>query len=336
MTTTTSTPEFRDRKTGLVIFGILTIALGALCALFVPLMFFGQAMSAKAGAPQNAQTIIPAVMIYGALAVVLVWLGIGSIMARRWARALLLVLSWSWLVVGVISITVMAFVLPQIMEAVRTAGPAGQPQLPAAAKSLMVVIPTLVLGIVYVILPGVWVLFYRSRHVKTTCETYDPVVRWTDRCPLPVLAVSLWLAFSAPMMILMAVVYRRILPLFGNFVVGPVGSGLCVLLGLLWGYCAWALYRLEIRAWWIVVASVVLFSCSAFITYSRHDLMELYALMGYPAAQIAELQKFNFLKGPALAWSSLAGAVPLLGYLLYVRRFFPAGRPEGVSSEDHR
>src|SRR5438034_406184 len=109
--------DFKDRKTGLVIFGILTALIGLLCALFVPLMFF---------------------------------------------------------------------------------------------------------GVIYVILPGAWVLFYRSRHVKATCESYDPMVRWTDHCPLPVLAVSLWLTFSALMMLVMAVVYKGILPMFGSFVAGPV------------------------------------------------------------------------------------------------------------------
>ncbi len=39
------TPDFKDRKTGLVIFGILQILLGALCALMVPLMILGIVIS---------------------------------------------------------------------------------------------------------------------------------------------------------------------------------------------------------------------------------------------------------------------------------------------------
>ena len=322
--TTTPSPEFKDRKTGLVIFGILTMIMGGLCALFVPLMFFGQAMAAKSGTPQNTQVMIPAIVMYGVLAVALVWLGIGSMMARRWARALLLIFSWSWLLIGLVAMGVMVFVLPQIMQTIQTTGSPGQPEMPAAAKTMMVVITMMVLAVVYVILPGAWVLFYGSFHVKATCEAYDPVVRWTDHCPLPALAVSLWLAFSAPMMLLMAVVYKGVLPVFGSFVVGPAGSALCVLLALLWSYSAWAFYRLDRRGWWVVVVSIAIFSISAFITYSRRDLMEVYSLMGYPPEQIAQIQKFNFLKGSTMAWASLCGAVPLLSYLFYVRRFFPA------------
>lgn len=318
--------DFKDRKTGLVIFGILTMLMGGLCALLVPLMFFGQAMSAKAGTPQNTQAIIPAILMYGVMAVVLVWLGIGSMMARRWARALLLIFSWSWLVVGVLAIGVMAFVLPHLMETINSSTRPGQPELPAAAKSLMLLIPMLVVGVIYLLLPGAWVLFYQSKHVKATCEAADPIVRWTDRCPLPVIAISLWLASGVPMMLVMAVAYHGIIPVFGNFVVGPLGSALYVLFAGLWAYCAWALYKLDRRGWWIVVVSVCIFSISAFMTYSRHELSELYALMGYSKEQIDQIQGFNFLKGSTMAWASLCGTVPLLGYLFYLRRFFPAAR----------
>jgi len=320
--TATSASGFTDRKTGLVIFGILTTLLGGLCTLFIPLMFVGQAVAARTGVPQNNQAVLPAILMYGALAVILVWLGVGSMLARRWARALLLIFSWSWLIIGLVSIGVMTFLLPQILETIKTSSSPSQQELPAVARALMILIPALVLSVIYVIMPGIWVFFYRSRHVKATCEAYDPAVRWTDRCPLPVIAISLWLAFSAPMMLVMAVAYKGILPVFGTFVVGPLGSALCILLTALWGYAAWAVYRLEWRGWWIVVVSIVLFSISAFVTYSQRDLNELYSLMGYPEEQIAQIQKFNFLKGPAMAWTSIGGVVPLLGYLLYVRKFF--------------
>src|ERR1035438_153181 len=85
---------YKNRSSGLIIFGVLTILLGCVCALLVPLMLFGQTMSAKAtGTPPNFSVLLPAVSVYGFLAVVLVWLGIGSINARRWARALLLIFS---------------------------------------------------------------------------------------------------------------------------------------------------------------------------------------------------------------------------------------------------
>src|SRR5690348_15437184 len=84
-------PTYNDRSRGLVVFGVLTILLGVLSGLMIGLMLLGHALSARnpnAPAPSFAM-ILPGLLMYGGLAVVLIWLGIGSIKARRWARALL-------------------------------------------------------------------------------------------------------------------------------------------------------------------------------------------------------------------------------------------------------
>ena len=56
-------PAYKDRSTGLVIFGILTLLLGCLAGLFVPLMLFGQMMAAKApnAPPVNHATMLPGI-----------------------------------------------------------------------------------------------------------------------------------------------------------------------------------------------------------------------------------------------------------------------------------
>ena len=61
------------------------------------------------------------------------------------------------------------------------------------------------LGVFFIALPKVWIFFHNSRHVKATCEARYSVTRWTDACPLPVLALCLWLLVSAPMMLVMPV-----------------------------------------------------------------------------------------------------------------------------------
>jgi len=316
-------PIFKDRKAGLVAFGILTVLMGVICALFVPLMILGQSMAAKSGVGQSTQTMVPALMTYGLLAVALVWLGIGSMKARRWARALLLIFSWSWLIIGVITVGALAAMFPQITSAAQTGAGPGQPEVSASASSAIMTITILMFSVIFIILPGLWVFFYGSKHVKATCEANDPIERWTDRCPLPVLAICIWLAFSVPTMLMMAIAYRGVVPVFGTFVAGPVGSALYVVFAAIWAYSAWALYKLDRRGWLIIVVFIVLFSISGFMTYSHHNVSELYALMGYPPEQIALMQKYSFLNGQAMAWLTLGCAIPFLGYLLYIRKFFP-------------
>lgn len=108
---------YKDRSTGLIIFGILTILLGALAGLMVLLMLLGQAMTPRTenGQPPFSQ-ILFVVALYGALAIALIWLGIGSIMARRWARALLLIFSWSWLIMGIFVLILMAILMPRVLS----------------------------------------------------------------------------------------------------------------------------------------------------------------------------------------------------------------------------
>src|ERR1035438_1233849 len=77
----TPLPAYKDRSTGLMVFGILTLLLGCLAGLFAPLLLFGQIMGAQAPecTPTNYGVILPAVAMYGCVAVTLIWLGIGSI-----------------------------------------------------------------------------------------------------------------------------------------------------------------------------------------------------------------------------------------------------------------
>jgi hypothetical protein len=316
-----SSVPYTDRKTGLVVFGIMTLLLGAVCALFVPLMVMGMSMAPKNSPSQDMRAILPAIAIYGILAVAFVWLGIGSIKARRWARALLLILSWGWLIVGLFSMVFMLVLMPRIIEVTSADVPAGQSGPP---MGFIMGITMVFMFVIMVLIPGAWVLFYQSRHVKATCEAEDPVERWTDRCPLPVIGLSIWLGLTIPSLLFMALGYTAVVPFFGTFVVGPGGMAIYLLFAALWAYAAWAMYKLQWSGWWIAMVSVVLFAVSAFITYSRHDITELYNLMGYPAEQIAQMKKFSFMSGPTAAWMMLGFMLPFLGYLIFVRRYFVA------------
>src|SRR2546421_2829946 len=255
--------EYRDRRTGLIIFGVLTALLGGVLLLFVPLMVAALFVStSKSPLAANPQAAIPGMILFGVLAVVFIWLGIGSMLCRRWARALLLVFSWTWLVMGVVAMIYLAVLLPQIMSSLDAAQSPGQKPIPQGMKTAIMVTQAIIAFVMYVLIPGVLVLFYRSKHVKATCEVRDPVVRWTDRCPLPVLAVSLWAAVGAMAMLAFPFFYRGILPFFGVFLSGITGSAACLVIALLWAYAARALYRLEFAGWWIMLVGTILFSVS--------------------------------------------------------------------------
>ncbi|MGH7937503.1 MAG: hypothetical protein ACREFG_03280, partial [Chthoniobacterales bacterium] len=229
--------QFKDRKGGLIFFGLVTILFGALAGLFVPLMIFAARMAPPNPSTPAPPNMVPIAAVYGALAVILIWLGIGSIMARRWARALLAVWSWSWFAAGLISCVAFAFMAPGLAKSLREARPPGQPQLPGGAQMMIMLVSIFILAFIFVVLPLIWGLFYGGRNVKATCEARDPVARWTDRCPLPVLAVSLWLGFGVLFMLAMPA-FHSVAPFFWLLLFGLSGT-IYICLAALWGYCAW-------------------------------------------------------------------------------------------------
>lgn len=314
---------YKDRSTGLIIFGILTILQGCVAGLLVPLVIFGQAMSATTThTPPDFSTILPAICMYGVLAVALVWLGIGSTLARRWARALLLIYSWSWLVMGLLTMVMMAFLMPRIMANMPSTGTSDQPGLNAAAMDGVLFVIFVVDGFLFVVLPAIWTYFYSSRHVKATCEARDAALSWTDACPLPVLGLCLWLLFSVPMMLAMSLTGHGVAPFFGMFLTGAPAALFYVVVAALWGYAAWLLYRLDGRGWWLILIALCLFMTSSFLTFMQHDILEMYRLMGYPEAQIEQIQKSGLLAGNNMAWLMSFSMLPFVGYLFFVKRYF--------------
>ena len=265
------------------------------------------------------------VAIYGVLAAALICLGVGSIQARRWARALLLIFSWSWMLMGIGSTVVMALIMPKLMTNLANAQQsAGHPALPPAALNAVLIVMVVFCCIFMVFLPAVWIFFYGSRHVKATCEARNPPPGWTDACPLPVLALSLWLAFSVPMMLLMPLAGHGVMPCFGIFITGLPGTLLCLALAALWSYAAWLIYHLKAQGWWLILIALLVFAVSGVLTFARHDVLEMYQLMGYPQAQIDQMRQMGLLTGNRMTWLMLVFLLPFIGFLLFVKKYFGA------------
>ncbi len=273
--------------------------------------------------------LTPVLVIYPAAAVSLTWLGIGSIMARRWARALLLIFSWSWLGVGVFIVICIAYFLPHTLATLPTTGPDGRPQepLPPGAVASMLGFVLLLDSFFFIVLPGLWTFFYASRHTRLTCEWRDPSKRWTDACPLPVLGLCLYMIFCAVSTLGMSLAGYGVAPAFGVFLTGVAGTSFYLILSTVWAVAAYLLFRLDARGWWLALAFLLLFSLSAIITYSVRDAADLYRQMNLPDDQIAQIQRSGVITGNHMAWVTGLGCSPMLIYLLLIKRYM---RPTSV------
>ncbi|HKO54352.1 MAG TPA: hypothetical protein VJ276_00660, partial [Thermoanaerobaculia bacterium] len=85
-------PAFKDRSTSLILFGIIHILFGIVCAGFILLMAVVSELGARRGGGTALPTYVFAsnVVVYSLLALYFFSVGIGSIRRRRWARALAL------------------------------------------------------------------------------------------------------------------------------------------------------------------------------------------------------------------------------------------------------
>ncbi len=304
----------KDRLTGLTIYGCLMLAMGGMSALLVPFMLMSMAFAPQGAA--SAAQMAPAVAIYLFLAVALVTLGIGSMRARRWARTLILVLAWMWLVTGIFSLISMIAIIPKWSDMMAAQGQ----QMPPAAMNAMMAVMLAIMACIYILLPTVFILFYRRPDVKATCERRDPVVPWTDRCPMPVLSLSLMLGFATTSVIWSAG-NGFVIPFFGLILKGAVGAILILGCSVLCGYLSWATYKMKPAAWWTTVGFFVVAGMSFTISFSIISMADLYREMNFPKDQIDMMEQSGALDLPTLIISVISFAA-LLGYLVWVKKYF--------------
>ncbi|HEV3458071.1 MAG TPA: hypothetical protein VHG32_16010 [Thermoanaerobaculia bacterium] len=313
---------YKDRQVGLVLFGILDCLIGLFVLLVAPLPLLALVRS-------ELGSVLPNLIFDLLLAVAFIWLGIGSILARRWARTLMLVLSWLWLVSGVAACLVLLVVHPgppwPAVLVLAHAIPLGALAFGPAA---LFVDDTLgdFLALCYVALPAILVLFYSSPNVKATCEARDHRPRWTDRCPTPVLALSLVLDAGAAG--ILAAAWYGALPFFGRIVSGPPAVAMDVGLASILAILGRATFRLRSWAWWRVLAlalvgdvSIALAALSGRLSWGEVSGIEM----------AEQVKRLDYLDTPLedtrflvlLQIFALAG----LGYLVWVKRFF---RPPAI------
>lgn len=316
-----ATSGFKDRKAGLIVFGIIQIIFGALSALMVPLLLLSVlAVSAYEQngntVPLNINMMIPGVLTYALAAAWFITMGIASIKAKRWARALVLISSWLWLISGAVGLIFMLFFMPEVYGRI---GPGDQ--MPPAANIIMKYTILFFMSIFYVVIPGAFVCFYKSGNVKATCEARNPKACWTDRCPLPVLALSFIFAVWAFSMLFMGF-YGWAVPFFGTILDGMRGAVVAIIAMLLFGYIAWGLYKLDIKAWCGSVLLTVAWFVSTGVTFSRVDMMDYYRKMNFPEEQIEFMKQYSMPQLSSMTWFFILWFIGFAGYLIYIRKYF--------------
>lgn len=275
---------YRDRSAVLVVFGILNILLGLGAALL--------ALGTVAVPETGTQSLLTFTLFatYGITA------GVGSILARRWARALTLSVSWILLLIGIL----LAVLVPLLMPYMLVFVPPSQERAYIARSVAHIC--------VHIAVPLMFIVVYRTADVRATFEARDPKVRWTDRVPVAVLAISTFLAYSAVESL--ASSGRPAVPVMGAMLTGPSAALTLIALSGLLGWLAIQVYRLKESAWWTLVLLQVIGGVFGVMNMVRMPPLT------------AALQK---VFANPLLWIVLGAAwCAGLAFLLRVRRYFAA------------
>jgi hypothetical protein len=320
-------PVYRDRGTGLVIFGVAQIILGLLTALMVPLIALGAFMSrvAPGGAMRRGQ-LVSGVVTYAFIAAALLALGVGSVRMKRWARALTLVTSWYWLILGTFGTVSLTVALPVTMrtalaQAQQNSAGGSSTEITTGVMAVIITVVIVFFAFFLVLVPIAFLIFYSRNDVAETCRHRDPVERWTDRAPLPVLAASVAF-FTGSLYSLLVGLTAPIFPFFGHYLTGISATGCFVALAVLNLYLAIALFRLRSSAWWIAIIVAPLRMLAVAFSYSRAGLMQAYAKMGWSNEQINMLNSSPLFRSRAVLWFGAILMLIFFGYLLWLKRYF--------------
>jgi hypothetical protein len=311
----TPPPEFKNRRPGLIGCGVVHLLFGLMFVGFSALMVMMATVMPKS-AQQPAMPvgfIVYTSSFYVLLAALFVSLGIGSMMARRWAPPLIQVTSWAWLLCGVLGGAVMFLVLPKTLATI----PNQQP----GAAGVMMGCMAIGLGLFGVAVPLAFVLFYRSTHVKATVEVLDPVPRWTDTQPVSILIFASWMFFGAVSTLLSSFMYRA-LPL-GTFTLrGPAVFVVMAAMATLLFWVGVGTLRRMPAAWWSAIVLLLIGVTWGAFMVTSNTTQAMSEAMGIPFdARQAAITQAIYSSPFFLAWM----VVFWLGYLvflLYIRRYF--------------
>lgn len=309
---------FEDRTLQIRIAGVFQIVLGCIAGLMSLLMFylfFANAVPPVNNAGGTKVSMLSPAITYLVISLFLIWTGIAAIMLRRWVRAIMLSLSVPGLVIGAMATTFMFFFLPLVFKEI-----SGQQAAPDSAMGCAKGCIYTLLVVAYIIIPGMLTLLYMGKNVRLTFQAKDPVRRWTDACPLPVLGLALWQCLGG--FALLFTTFNAF-PLFGQIYTGMAARVLIIFIALLSFAFGLGNFLLKNWAWWGTVIKWLVFSISNIITLNAGKFSELYSasgMMDQRSMKIYELMGTTLM--PHIVIMVTLSVIILAAYMIYIKRFY--------------
>lgn len=312
----------KDRRVGLVVAGTLEIVLGILCFTLAMLLLIVVSTTGLGGMKGSQFWMAMGGMFY--LTAWFIVMGLGSLKAKRWARALVLVGAWVTVFFGTLALALVLYILPEVHALMTASGFIA----PMVAMGILYFV-IFVLFVLQVLFPVLAIIFYNLQGVQATCERINPEPCWTDRVPLPLLAMGFISAMGC-LSIVAGVTTNYVVFVYGKVVSGGYGFLVTLCISAGFGYVGWGAFRRKMHAWWGAYALVLITSSSMMLTFSGLEVETLFAQMGYTAGQIERLGHFKAFNPAMLTFISCIWGIMACIYLVWVRDCF---KPEKYMDE---
>lgn len=294
-----------------ILFGGVLAALAAVIALAALAAGSGPAPEGSAGSESLARVGLAADAVVCSLAALFfVAMGVGTIRAKRWARALMLVVCWPWLLTAALFAILAAVFLPALRGLVAEAAPD-----PSVAGPVVTVLGVLLL--LQALIPLGLVLFYTRSAVRLAFDTRDPHPDWTDGRPLSVLALALVMWCGGAGSLLSGIVGRSVL-LFGHSLARTGAIAAAAILAVVWCWLGWAIYRLKSWALWPNILFVTAIHLSWWMDLRRQGLAGFLGLGSGDLAALPPVARQAWMQSGA-AWIAILSAAIWIAVLVWLR-----------------
>lgn len=307
-------------KVGLEVVGAILI----LCSAFVfiaGVFMKSYALISGTFPPETSRMKLSMEIIrYVIITAFLTVVGVGTIHPKRWVRKVMHIYSWIICVIGTISfvsITGYIFFLFDIEKRKR--------MLDTHNDVFGIVFVILIfLFCLYAVLPLVLAKYYGNRNVIKTVEYYDPKPSWVDLYPAPVMVALLLIGLWFVSILMNINPDGPHVMIFGRIYKGWVGWIYQTISIIAMAWIVWGFYRLDKRSWWVAFIITLFTGISFEWNIYEHGLVNTIIALGN-SPQPADVIKKTIT--PVIAFVihafSLGSALIMLGYLWYLRRYFP-------------
>ncbi len=248
---------------------------------------------------------------YYVIAALFIPVGIGHVKLRRWALTLTQLYIWFWLGVGILLFGNFILLIPSIFK------------LDLNRDVLLFQLVTIGVASLFflILLPILALWFYKSEKVRLVFEEHDSNRYWTEKFPLPL--VALLLLFVIIIMVMhIAIFFQSMFPIFGRIMLGRQSVYIVSLCILIMGILIYGTVRLKTWAWWSSLAFISLLTISSVMSFARHSFYDIIIMMKLPAYEMELLDKLEFVHDYHLVGLVAIPLLITLGLVIYSKRYF--------------